>query len=308
MRVLVTNDDGIDAEGIHVLTAVLLERGDDVVVAAPDRDQSGCGASLGRLAPGEPIGARRVDVEGLGGAECWAVAGPPALCVLAGRLGGFGAPPDLVVSGINAGLNTGRAILHSGTVGAALTAQNFGLSALAVSVAVGDPWRWETAARVAMDVIDLVAEAHVRTVLNLNVPSLAHDELAGLRWARLAPFGEVRAASATTTDEGLQVVLEATGVPLPPDCDQGLVAQGYAALTSLVGIAEVWPDDHADIGGDVDDPRELGGTPEDIGAGRAPVRERLVPGAPLHPAHGVPDEVVARRLRRPDRHEAERST
>ena len=65
MRVLVTNDDGIEAEGIRVLAAALVARGDDVVVAAPDTDQSGCGASLGPLAPDAPIGARRLEVEGL---------------------------------------------------------------------------------------------------------------------------------------------------------------------------------------------------------------------------------------------------
>ena len=305
MRVLVTNDDGIEAEGIRVLAAALVARGDDVVVAAPDTDQSGCGASLGPLAPDAPIGARRLEVEGLEGAECWAVSGPPALCVLAGRLGGFGAAPDLVVSGINAGLNTGRAILHSGTVGGALTAQNFGMSGLAVSVAVGDPWRWDTAARVAMDVIDLVIQAAPRTVVNLNVPSVGYDELAGLRWARLAPFGEVRAASATHTGDGLQVVLEATGVELPPDTDQGMVANGFAAVTSLVGIAEVWPADGGDLGGDVDDVTELGQPGPGGGVGEATVVERLVPGAPMHPGHRVPGESPASTLRRPDRAAAE---
>ena len=75
------------------------------------------------------------------------------------------------LSGPNAGLNTGRAILHSGTVGAALTAQNFGLSALAVS-AQGDgssPWHWDTAVAIAAEVIDLVLAAPPRSVVNLKI-------------------------------------------------------------------------------------------------------------------------------------------
>ena len=115
-----------------------------------------------------------------------------AAAALAGRLGAFGAPPDLVVSGINAGLNTGRAILHSGTVGAALTAQNFGTKGLAVSVAATEPWRWDTATTIAVEVLDVLAAAPPRSVLNLNVPALAVDEVKGVRWARLAAFGAAR--------------------------------------------------------------------------------------------------------------------
>ncbi len=126
----------------------------------------------------------------------YAIDGPPGLCVCAGRLGAFGDPPDIVVSGVNPGCNTGRAILHSGTVGAALTAQSFGCSALAVSVAVSDPYRFDTAVRIALDVLPMLLDAPARSVLNLNVPALDYDDVLGVRWARLAAFGSVRAAIA----------------------------------------------------------------------------------------------------------------
>src|SRR5690242_2419956 len=163
MRILVTNDDGVDAEGIHVLASYLTKTSHEVVVAAPDGDNSGTGAALGVLGAGAQIQVRAVELPGCD-AEAWAVAGPPGLCVVAARLGAFGAPPDIVVSGINAGLNTGRAILHSGTVGAALTAQNFGAKGLAVSVAAEQPWRWDTAAGIAVEVLDLLIEAPDRSV------------------------------------------------------------------------------------------------------------------------------------------------
>ena len=117
MRLLVTNDDGIDAEGLHVLAQRLATTGHDLVVAAPAADASGSGAALGVFHADSHIDVKRVEVPGCD-APAWAVAGPPGLCAMAAHLGAFGAPPDIVVSGINAGLNTGRAILHSGTVGA----------------------------------------------------------------------------------------------------------------------------------------------------------------------------------------------
>jgi len=130
-RLLVTNDDGIDSVGLHVLARALVPLG-DVVVVAPDSEYSGASAALGALHLLQPE-VRRAHVDGV--AEAWTVNGPPGLCVMFARLGVFGAV-DLVVAGINPGANVGRAIYHSGTVGAALTARNGGTSGVAVSQAV----------------------------------------------------------------------------------------------------------------------------------------------------------------------------
>jgi 5'-nucleotidase len=279
MRVLVTNDDGIDAEGIHVLAQAMTTAGHDVVVAAPAADASGSGAALGVFHADSHIDVKRVQLPGCD-APAWAVSGPPGFCTLAARLGAFGAPPEIVVSGINAGLNTGRAILHSGTVGAALTAQNFGAKGLAVSVAAGTPWRWDTAATIALEVLDLLIDGPPRSVLNLNVPSLARAEVRGVRWARLAAFGAVRAAIGEIEADGtLQIELRATNEQLPPDTDTALCEAGYATLTTLVGIAESWP-------------AEL---PEQD------VSQRPVPGAPLEQLHLVPDSADSRTLRSRER-------
>jgi 5'-nucleotidase len=275
MRLLVTNDDGIDAEGLHALAQHLARTDHDVVVAAPATDASGSGAALGVFHADSHIDVKRVDIPDCD-APAWAVSGPPGLCVLAARLGAFGDPPDIVVSGINAGLNTGRAILHSGTVGAALTAQNFGAKGLAVSVDAELPWRWDTAATVAIEVLEQLIDAPPRSVLNLNVPALSRSELKGLRWARLAAFGAVRAAiSEVETDGQLQIELRATDEVLPDDTDTALCEAGFAALTSIVGIAESWPPDEVS----------------------QPVAQLQVPGAPLDPLHVIPDSTDSRTLR-----------
>jgi 5'-nucleotidase len=277
-RVLVTNDDGIQSAGLHILAAALHGAGFDVTVVAPDRDRSGIGAAIGLVHADQHLDVEKVELPGGGGIPAYSIDGPPGLCVCAGRLGAFGDAPDVVVSGINPGCNTGRAILHSGTVGAALTAQSFGCSALAVSVAAADPWRFDTAARVALDVMPMLLDAPPRSVLNLNVPGLDYDDVLGVRWARLAAFGSVRAAIAESDDGGLQIELRATGVAAPPDSDQGLVDAGFAALTTIVGVAEAWPAE---------------------GAGSGAVSSSVVPGAQVDAVHAVPDASAPRSLHRP---------
>lgn len=247
MKVLVTNDDGVASPGLHALVRALTEDGHDVMVAAPDRDMSGSGAAIGRIHLDEHIDAQPVELPGLAGVPAFAVDGPPGLCVLAARLGGFGTPPDVVVSGINPGCNTGRAVLHSGTVGAALTAANFGCRGLAVSVDVPSrpaadgstgPRHWATAAQVAAAALPWLAAAPAGTVLNLNVPDLPAERLAGARVATLAPFGTVRSAVVESAEGGgrLQMELRPTDEELPPDCDTALVKQGFVAVSPITGI------------------------------------------------------------------------
>lgn len=276
MKILVTNDDGIESPGIHSLVQHLATTVHEIVVVAPDRDWSGSGAALGEFQIDRPLPVQKVAIPGAESVPAWSLAGPPAATVVAALLGGFGEPPDLVVSGINAGLNTGRSVLHSGTVGAALTGQNFGVSGLAVSVAQSDPWFWNTAAILAVGMLDLVVSGPPRSVLNLNVPALPHDEVRGVRWARLAPFGAVRAAVRSSGEAHIEMELVHTGLTPDEDTDQGCVDRGFAALTTLAGIVEAWPDERPDVG------------VESV---------RLVPGADLHRVHRLPDASDHRLLR-----------
>lgn len=250
VRILVTNDDGVDAVGLHVLARRLVELG-DVVVGAPDREYSGAGAALGTLHLIRPE-VRRVDLDGV--PEAWSVTGPPALCAMFARLGVFGDPFDLVVSGINPGANCGRAVYHSGTVGAALTARNGGVSGIAVSQAVedfgveGQGWddmldhqHWDTAAeigaRVARAVLDDLPQDPI--LLNVNVPNRALHELAGWRRTEVALLPPRTLASATLTpkvghDGAFDVQMD-WGDPLvlPVHTDSGAVEAGFVTVTAL---------------------------------------------------------------------------
>ena len=201
VRILVTNDDGVGAPGLAALTRALVrwteQTGPDgpgapheIVVVAPSSNYSGAGAAVGSVTDKTTIPYQRAFVEGAPEVEAYGLDASPALSVIAGALGAVGPKPDLVLSGINHGVNVGRSILHSGTVGAALTASQLGISALAVSLRAGvEPDPWESAADLAMALLPLLMAAPTRTVLNLNVPALPLAEVRGLRWARVSGAG-----------------------------------------------------------------------------------------------------------------------
>jgi 5'-nucleotidase len=237
-RALITNDDGIDSPGIRVLARAAVEAGLDTVIAAPSWDSSGSAASLTAV---EEDGRFLVDTRTLDdvpGVPAYAVEGAPAFIVRAGVRGAFGPPPDVVLSGINLGINTGYAVLHSGTVGAVLTAATQRCRGMAVSLAVGDPLHWDTAGVLAQRLIPWVLDAEPGTVLNLNVPSRPLSEVRGLRRARLSATGAVQ-ANVTELGKGyVQLAYTEVDEEFEPGTDAALLRDGYACFTPLVGPCE----------------------------------------------------------------------
>ena len=250
MRILVTNDDGVDSVGLHVLAKAMCRHG-QVVVAAPDREYSGAGAALGAFHLMRPE-VHRISIDGVD--EAWSVSGPPALCVMFSRLGAFGEPFDLVVSGINPGANVGRSVYHSGTVGAALTARNGGISGVAVSQSVrgfgieGQGWdemligqQWDTAAAVADAFVEgLIADLPTDpVVVNLNVPNVPPHEVVGWRFGRVGMEPPRKLASALLEPkeghQGSFYVKMSWGdaLDLPMDSDGGAVENGEVSVTYL---------------------------------------------------------------------------
>ncbi|USQ80186.1 5'/3'-nucleotidase SurE [Ornithinimicrobium faecis] len=235
MRVLITNDDGIDSPGLAVLANVAHAAGHDVVVAAPAQEYSGASASLigqqsdGRLelVPGTPPGL-------VSGVEAFGVRAAPALIAFAASYGAFGDRPDLLLSGINLGANTGHATLHSGTVGAALSAVTQGIPALAVSMASADPVHWDTAEDVCRVALEWLTEnLPSGRVLNVNVPDISQDRLRGLRSARLADFGAVQAAVKERGEGWVQITYEEIEAEHEPGTDAYLLEHGWATASLL---------------------------------------------------------------------------
>lgn len=246
LTVLVTNDDGVASPGLAGLARAAIGPGRRVVVAAPASDQSGTSAAVSpRPAEGARVEVVRVaGLDGSGSEEivAYAVDGPPALAVLAARLGELGPAAhaaSIVLSGVNLGPNTGVAVLHSGTVGAALAAANFGLSSMAVSTSSMTPVHMSTATAVSAAALDWLVTAPAGTLLNINVPDVPLDRLAGVRQAPLACLGTVEAVVA---DRGTQPFTVGLGGRRPePEAgsDAALLREGWVTVTSLVGIRAV---------------------------------------------------------------------
>lgn len=237
MRVLVTNDDGVTAVGLRTLAEALHHAGHDVFVVAPDSDRSGAGAAIGALhqSGSIPVVEHRWDALPF---PVLSLDAPPATGVYAACLGAFGDPPEAVVSGINPGSNTGHLVLHSGTVGAALTGAGLGVPGAAVSMKWSDDgYHWDTAARLAVAACPWIERCGQAVVLNINAPNVPFEDLRGVREATLAPYGEVWLTSAHTRAGDLRMEFRGRADAVDPDTDAALVAAGFATVTPLVGIA-----------------------------------------------------------------------
>jgi 5'-nucleotidase len=177
LRILLTNDDGVFAKGLAVLTEAVSEIA-QVHVVAPDRNRSGASNSLTLTAP-----MRVKYLEN----EMISVEGTPTDCVHVAITGLLLRPPDMVISGINAGSNLGDDVWYSGTVAAAMEGRFLGLPAIAVSLA-GDHLQYYTTA--GMVVSKLVERLQIEplpvgTILNVNVPDVPYGELQGYEVTRL---------------------------------------------------------------------------------------------------------------------------
>ena len=178
MRILVTNDDGIHAEGLGVLEAVARELSDDVWVVAPETDQSGVAHSLSLS---NPLRLRQIEE------KRFAVAGTPTDCVImAARSVMIDARPDLVLSGVNRGQNVAEDVTYSGTIAAAMEGTLLGIPSIAVSQAYGpggrDNIHWDCAQTHAPGIIRKLLEEGIPegVLFNLNFPNVPAAEIAGV--------------------------------------------------------------------------------------------------------------------------------
>ncbi|MDQ6910770.1 MAG: 5'/3'-nucleotidase SurE [Actinomycetota bacterium] len=239
-RVLITNDDGVDGEGIAALAAVAHELGLDVLVAAPASNVSGVSASLAGVTNDGKLLVEERPFVALPGVKVLAVDAAPAMIVRAGMNGAFGPAADLVLSGINDGPNTGHSVLHSGTVGAALTAITSHCSAVAFSIGIADKPDFRAAVDVARRVIPWALDAGARSVvtLNVNVPSGPPEVVRGMRVAPLASFGAVETSIVESGKGYVTLRFEDYDMTKEPGTDAALLAQGWATLTALASVSE----------------------------------------------------------------------
>lgn len=255
MRILITNDDGIGASALPILASRLAREGHAVQIAAPLEGYSGCGASIGKVAEGQIVSVARVTLPGAEGLPAFAVDGPPAFIVLAAVQGFFGERPDVVVSGPNSGLNLGPLVMHSGTLGAAITAASNGLPGIALSTEKRARYGFTTAAEFcARNLEALLDSMGTESALNINVPDLPLNQIPGVRQTRFAPRslvaivlaedGHAPQASAGTRSmcvsldydvDGLMHRKWRTGSGEQDDSDAGAIIDGLISVTVVHG-------------------------------------------------------------------------
>ena len=230
MRVLVSNDDGVDAPGIRVLAERLGDVG-KVTVVAPDRDRSGASNSLTLDAP---IRVTRMDN------GYYRVAGTPTDCVHLALSGLLEEEPHIVVSGINNSANLGDDVIYSGTVSAAMEGRFLGLPAIAVSLVSKDHRgeHYESAAHAVRLLMErlLVDPLPADTILNVNVPDLPWEQIRGFEVARLGKRHRAEACIAQTDPRGRPIWWIGPAGPAEddgPGTDFDAVRRGYVAVTPI---------------------------------------------------------------------------
>ena len=232
MRILLSNDDGYFAPGLESLARALAAVA-EITVVAPERERSGASNSL---TLDRPLSLKRA-ANGF-----YYVNGTPSDCVHLAVTGMLDHLPDMVVSGINMGANMGDDTIYSGTVAAATEGYLLGVPALAVSLSLKQGTHFDTAARVARQIVERFQQDHLvgpggePLLLNLNVPDIPYEQLKGLRVTRLGKRHKAEAVVKQQTPRN-ETVYWVGAAGAAQDAGEGTdfhaVANGYASLTPL---------------------------------------------------------------------------
>jgi 5'-nucleotidase len=230
MRILISNDDGYFAPGIAALAGALEDLA-EIIVVAPERDRSGASNSL---TLDRPLSVR-TSANGF-----LYLNGTPTDCVHVAVTGLLDRRPDLIVSGINDGANMGDDTIYSGTVAAAMEGFLLGIPAIAFSLVHKGHEHLDSAARVARDVVRRFTEqpypAHGPVLLNVNIPNLPYDRLAGMESTRLGKRHHAEEVIRAKNPRGETVYWigpAGTAKEAGPGTDFHAVASGRVSVTPL---------------------------------------------------------------------------
>lgn len=235
MRILLTNDDGIHAPGLKVLEAIARQLSDDIWICCPEEEQSGAGHSL---TLSRPVRLRQYEE------RRFAVSGTPTDSVTMALKKILPAAPDLILSGVNRGANLGDDVTYSGTVSAAMEGALAGIRSIALSQVyskegMGDSVSFSAAEAWGYKVLQPLVNAPIapRTLVNVNFPPIAGDQVRGIRVVRQGFHDYARGSVVEGTDPrgyryfwfGLHGIEHTTG----HNTDLEAIADGFVSVTPL---------------------------------------------------------------------------
>lgn len=229
MRFLISNDDGINARGIQVLSERMRALG-EVTIVAPEFNHSGASNSL---TLGKPIRVKEI------AERTYRVSGTPTDCVHLALTGMIENDPDMVISGINHAANLGDDVIYSGTVAAAVEGRFLGLPAIAVSLDYDEtPENFETAAEAVARVVGRLKEDPLPadTILNINVPDVPWSEIRGFEVTRLGYRHRAKESVRMEDPAGRPMYWigpAGAGLDAGPGTDFNAVERGYVSITPI---------------------------------------------------------------------------
>ena len=227
-KLLITNDDGIEAEGLRQL-AQALSKHYQVVVVAPDRQRSGVGLGLTLH---RPIQIEKADWDGI---EAWSLSGKPADCVKLGISVILKENPDMVIAGINSESNAGRNALYSGTVGGTIEAVLRGIPAIAFSAVSSESPDYKGMANYAPPLIDYFFDHPTPsgTLINVNFPNCPTDEILGVKYARQGIGYDMENPVQCKKTKGYFISKRRDEVDEHHESDNLYLEQGYISVSPL---------------------------------------------------------------------------
>ncbi len=229
MKILLVNDDGINAPGIRFLQKALASAGHDLILVAPDSERSAASHSITLR---KDITATRI------AANEWAISGTPVDCVVIALQKIITDKIDLVVSGINAGQNMGEDVLYSGTVSAAVEAAMFGQRAIALSINAYKDQKFDSATRWFLNLLDHGIDCLTKPyeVINVNFPNVPYEEVKGVRLTRTGHRKYYNFISIISEEEDSFSYRIGGDVPqwdYEPGTDAEAINDGYISITPL---------------------------------------------------------------------------
>ncbi|AKN33583.1 stationary phase survival protein SurE [Clostridium carboxidivorans P7] len=232
MKLLLTNDDGVNAKGIYTL-AKELEKNHEIIIVAPSVERSACSHSITMR---EPLIVKEVKLNGIK-SKAYSVSGTPADCVKVAVNKLTDGKVDMVLSGINNGVNAGIDVLYSGTVSAAIEAAIYKIPSMAVSSEIeGGEDNYEVAAKYASDLIEKIKNKYLKddVVWNLNVPILNKEKIKGIKICRIGgrTYNSYFEENAIDDGKSFQLRGELNNVQ-DIDTDVHFIKQGYVTVTPL---------------------------------------------------------------------------